>query len=82
MRAPRLSFKDKHALDTLPAEIEALDAEIDKLEAVLGDPDLFSKDPDRFARTADAIATLRSDKDDKELAWLAAAEKAEKLGGD
>ena len=81
MRAPRLSFKDKHALDTLPAEIEALDAKIEQLEAVLGDPDLFAKDPDRFNKTADAIANLRAEKDEKELAWLAAAEKAEALDG-
>ena len=78
-RAPRLSFKDKHALDTLPGEIDALEAKIDKLEAVLGDPDLFATDPDKFARTADAIAALRTDKDDKELAWLDAAQKAEAL---
>ena len=78
-RAPRLSFKDKHALDTLPGEIDALEAKIDKLEAVLGDPDLFATDPDKFARTADAIAALRTEKDDKELAWLDAAQKAEAL---
>ena len=81
MRAPRLSFKDKHALDTLPAEIEALDAQIEQLEAVFNDPDLFAKDPDRFTRTADAITSLRADKEAKEMAWLAAAEKAEKLDG-
>jgi len=81
MRAPRLSFKDKHALDTLPAEIEALDAKIEQLEAVFNDPDLFAKDPDRFTRTADAITSLRADKEAKEMAWLAAAEKAEKLDG-
>jgi ATP-binding cassette subfamily F protein uup len=78
-RAPRLSFKDKHALDTLPGEIDALEAKIDKLEAVLGDPDLFATDPDKFARTADVIAALRTEKDDKELAWLDAAQKAEAL---
>ena len=81
MRAPRLSFKDKHALDTLPAEIEALDAKIEQLEAVFNDPDLFAKDPDRFTRTADAITSLRNDKEAKEMAWLTAAEKAEKLDG-
>jgi ATP-binding cassette subfamily F protein uup len=81
MRVPRLSFKDKHALDTLPAEIEALDAQIEQLEAVFNDPDLFAKDPDRFTRTAEAITSLRNDKEAKEMAWLAAAEKAEKLDG-
>ncbi|MDB2391137.1 ATP-binding cassette domain-containing protein [Alphaproteobacteria bacterium] len=81
IRAPRLSFKDKHALETLPDEIAALENNISKLEAVLADPDLFAKDPDRFTRSADEIAALRSEKDDKELAWLAAAEKAEALEG-
>ena len=78
-RTAKLSFKDQHALDTLPGEIEALEAEIASLEAQLADPQLFATDPDRFNAAADRLATAREEKDDKELRWLEAAEKAEAL---
>ena len=44
-RTAKLSFKDQHALDTLPGEIEALEEEIATLEARLADPELFAKNP-------------------------------------
>ena len=40
----RLSFKDKHALETLPARIAALEAEIAKLSKTIADPDLYAQD--------------------------------------
>ena len=78
-RTAKLSFKDQHALDTLPDEIETLEAEIARLEALLADPDLFSRDPDRFNKAVAQLAAARSEKDEKELRWLEAAEKAEAL---
>ena len=79
-RAPRLTFKDKHALDRLPGEIEALETKIAALETVLADPDLFTKDPDKFNQTASEVTTARALKDDKEMQWLEVAERAEALG--
>ena len=78
-RTAKLSFKDQHALDRLPDEIEALEDEITALEARLADPDLFAKNPETFTATADRLAAARTEKDDKELRWLDAAEKAEAL---
>ena len=78
-RTAKLSFKDQHALDTLPGEIETLEAEIARLEALLADPDLFSRDPDRFNKAVAQLAAARDEKDEKELRWLEAAEKAEAL---
>jgi ATP-binding cassette subfamily F protein uup len=78
-RTAKLSFKDQHALDRLPDEIEALEGEITALEARLADPDLFAKNPETFTATADRLAAARTEKDDKELRWLDAAEKAEAL---
>ena len=77
-----MSFKDQHALDTLPGEIEALEAEIAMLEARLADTALFVQDPQAFNDAADRLATARSDKDDRELRWLEAAEKAEALAAE
>ena len=81
-RTAKLSFKDQHALDTLPGEIEALEAEIATLEARLADPALFAQDPQAFNDAADRLAAARSDKDDRELRWLEAAEKAEALAAE
>ena len=81
-RTAKLSFKDQHALDKLPGEIESLEAEIAALEARLADPDLFAKNPDRFNAAADRLAAARDEKDEKELRWLDAAEKAEALEAD
>ncbi len=66
--APRkLSFKDKHALEALPAKMEALHGEITRLQGVLADPDLYARDASGFAR---ATAQL-----EKASAELAAAEE-------
>ena len=78
-RTAKLSFKDQHALDTLPGEIEALEAEIARLEGRLADPELFAKNPEKFTAAADRLAAARTEKDEKELRWLEAAEKAEAL---
>ena len=78
-RTAKLSFKDQHALDRLPAEIEALENDIAALETQLADPALFAKAPDKFNQAADRLASARTEKDEKELRWLEAAEKAEAL---
>jgi len=81
-RTARLSFKDRHALDTLPGEIAALETEIAELEARLADPAFFTSDPDGFAAAADRLAAAREDKEAKETRWLdaAAAEEALQAG--
>ena len=78
-RTAKLSFKDQHALDTLPGEIEALETDITSLEAQLARPDFFTSDPNGFNAAADRLAAARAAKDEKELRWLDAAEKAEAL---
>ncbi len=66
----KMSFKDKHALETLPGEIEALDAEIAKAEGELADADLFTRDPDRFEAVTSAHAAALQAKGEKEERWL------------
>ena len=78
-RPARLSFRDKHRLDTLPDEIAAIDAEIALIETKLAVPDLFQNEPDLFNRLVDMLAAQKDSKDQKEMEWLEAAEKAEAL---
>ncbi|MCT8973584.1 ABC-F family ATP-binding cassette domain-containing protein [Microbaculum marinisediminis] len=66
----RLSFKDKHALETLPARMEALHAEIAAARQALSDPDLYARDPKTFADTSDKLTRAEADLAAAEEQWL------------
>jgi ATP-binding cassette subfamily F protein uup len=66
----KLSFKEKHALESLPKEIEALDVRIAALNQTLTDPGLYAKDPTAFANTTKALADAQAARDAAEERWL------------
>lgn len=66
----RLSFKDKHALETLPETIDALGQEIADFEKILADPELYSRDPDKFQVTSNALKKASGDLAVAEEEWL------------
>jgi len=66
----KLSFKDKHALETLPSRIEELDARICELMARLADANLFTADPNAFQAATDDLARATREKDEAEERWL------------
>ncbi len=68
--ARRMPFKDRHALETLPARIEALQAEIARLVGVLADPDLYTRHPARFAEATTALAAAQAKLAAAEEQWL------------
>jgi ATP-binding cassette subfamily F protein uup len=70
-RPRRMSFKDRHALETLPAHIAALQAQIAGLNDALADPALYARDPRRFRETTVALAAARNDLAEAEDRWLA-----------
>ncbi|MGX6648673.1 ABC-F family ATP-binding cassette domain-containing protein [Maricaulaceae bacterium MS644] len=69
-RAAKMSFKDKHALETLPGEIEKIGARMAAIEKQLADAGLFSRDPERFNALSLEHAALGADKARKEERWL------------
>jgi len=77
----KLSFKQKHALETLPKQIAKLRGEIEKLNHKLADPRLYARDPDAFAAASkslvDAEGALAKAEDD----WLALEMIREELEG-
>ncbi|PWR25973.1 ABC-F family ATP-binding cassette domain-containing protein [Zavarzinia aquatilis] len=77
----KLSFKEKHALETLPARIEALEAEIARLQARLGDSGFFAKDPAGFQKAAARIDAAQSERDAAEEEWLTLEMLREELEG-
>ncbi len=66
----RLSFNEKHALETLPKTIEKLQAEIAKQQRLLDDPDLYRKDRRKFEEASAAIATAQIELAAAEDRWL------------
>jgi ATP-binding cassette subfamily F protein uup len=66
----RLSFNEKHALETLPKKMETLHADIAKLQRVLDDPNLYAKDRKKFDDTSAAIAKAHEELSAAEERWL------------
>jgi ABC transport system ATP-binding/permease protein len=66
----KMSFKDKHALETLPAKMEALQAELKKLESVLADATLFTRDPKTFEKSSQRHAAAAQELSAAEEQWL------------
>ncbi len=77
----KLSFKEKHALETLPARIEALQREVPRLSARLGDPDFFASDPGGFEATAAALKKAEAELQAAEDEWLRLALLEEETQG-
>ena len=66
----KLSFKQKHALETLPKEIARLSAEIERLSAQLADPSFYARDPKAFAAASDKLDAAETAKTKAENDWL------------
>ena len=77
----KLSFKQKHALETLPKEIETLDAEIAKLNALLADPALYARDPKAFAEASAKLTAAEAAKSKAEDEWLELEMMREQIEG-
>ena len=71
-RAParKLSFKDKHALETLPGRIEGLAAEIAALEDRLADGAFYARDPKGFTEASARLDAARAEREAAEHRWL------------
>ena len=76
----RLSFKDKHALETLPGEIAALEKKKAALAKMLDDPDLYTRDRKRFADVSEQLSEVETNLAAAEERWLELEERRESLG--
>ena len=80
-RARKMTFKDRHMLATLPAQIAALQAELVRLNAALADPDLYRRNAAQFAELTKALAGAQSRLADAEEQWLSLEMLREELEG-
>jgi len=66
----RLSFNEKHALETLPKTIARLQADIEKHRLLLDDPDLYNKDRTKFDEASVAMTKAQEELREAEERWL------------
>jgi ATP-binding cassette subfamily F protein uup len=71
-KAPRrkLTFNDKHALETLPKTIAALQTKIRALRETLHDPDLYARDRQAFDAASAALTAAEAELAAAEDKWL------------
>ncbi|HEX5958706.1 MAG TPA: ATP-binding cassette domain-containing protein [Hyphomicrobiaceae bacterium] len=77
----KLSFNEKHALETLPKQIDALQARIKALHARLDDAALYARDPKAFAAATSDLAEAEAQLATAEERWLELEMLREELGG-
>jgi len=77
----KMSFKDKHALETLPGRMTELAKQVVRLNAVLADPDLYAKNMEKFAAATKALDAAQSSLAEAEEQWLALEMLREELEG-
>jgi len=66
----KLSFKDKHALETLPKQMATLQEEAKKLNEALADSGLYARDAKAFADKSARLAAVQEELMAAEERWL------------
>jgi ATP-binding cassette subfamily F protein uup len=69
-KPPKLTFKDQHALKTLPGEIDALQKRIDRLRQVLADASLYARDRAAFDKASADLPAAEAALAAAEEKWL------------
>jgi len=77
----KLSFKDKHALETLPREMEIAQQEIEALQKEISDPSLFQRNGARFNEASKKLTELETALGAMEEEWLRLELLKEELEG-
>jgi ATP-binding cassette subfamily F protein uup len=75
----KLSFSDRHALRTLPDQIETQNRQIAGLQVELSDPRLYASNPAKFTMLSARLAETQASRDANEELWLALEMKREAL---
>lgn len=77
----KLTFSDKHALETLPGQIDALNKKIANLQGKLADANLYRRDPQGFADLSKALGDTEVEKAAAEDRWLELEMRREEIEG-
>ncbi len=66
----RLSFHEKHALETLPEQIAGLQAGLRRLQNQLSDPGSYARDRQAFAQATESLSATQAQLATAEERWL------------
>ena len=79
---PKMSFKHKHALETLPKTIETLQAKTSELQDKLNDPQLYVRDRDAFDKITKDLGETQRKLATAEDQWIELEMMREELAGE
>ncbi|AMN44907.1 ATP-binding cassette domain-containing protein [Rhodoplanes sp. Z2-YC6860] len=77
----KLSFNEKHALETLPKMIADLESQGRKLQQQLDDPNFFARDRAGFEKVSSDLGAVQTKLTEAEERWLELEILREELGG-
>jgi ATP-binding cassette subfamily F protein uup len=77
----KMTFKDKHALETLPKTIAALQREAEALQAKLDDPQFYTRDRTAFEKATQELGEFQRKIAAAEEQWLQLEILREELAG-
>jgi ABC transport system ATP-binding/permease protein len=77
----RMTFKDKHALETLPKTVAALQEDMRKLQTKLDDPQFYARDRAGFEKVSAQVGELQQQIAVAEEQWLELEILREELAG-
>ena len=77
----KLSYKEKYALETLPAKMEELSAAVERLQGLMDDPDFYARDPEAFNATAKNLEAKSAELLASEEQWLTLEMLREEIEG-
>jgi ATP-binding cassette subfamily F protein uup len=66
----KLSFQDKHQLETIPVAMEKLNGVIEKLQSKLADSGFYARDPKAFGEASALLARAQGELEGLENRWL------------
>ena len=75
----KLTYRDKHALETLPKKIEELHVTIRDYGKDMADPNLYRSNPKKFAQIADSLEEAKNKLSELEERWFELEMRREKL---
>ncbi|MCF8475437.1 MAG: ATP-binding cassette domain-containing protein [Pseudolabrys sp.] len=77
----RMSFKHKHALETLPKTMATLQTKIDELQTKLADPKFYQRDRDGFDKATNDLGEAQRKLTAAEEQWLELEMMREEMAG-
>ncbi|GAB5470880.1 MAG: ATP-binding cassette domain-containing protein [Rhodospirillales bacterium] len=77
----KLSFKEKHALTTLPDRIATLEGQVARLRERMADPGLYGRDPEGYGQQAKDLARAEAALAASEEEWLRLELRREEVDG-